>query len=599
MISNKILIFATLFVVCVASVHSFTCPDQCACLEIPHGHHKFNHAKCSSLDGLRQLGRSSDLHSLDLSDLNLEKITNQLDKLLNVSRVVLHNNRLSEVNNLSTKRIRILDLSNNRITSGKLSKIPVHVKHLNLTHNEITYLPLEFKRLTQLKSLELADNPLNCTCETLDVRNWLQERNVWTDKPILCMSPIEIKGRPWLQIRQSDICEANGREEPRMLPFHSIDDENDLMHGDDPNAYVTNASVEDKTSEVDEMEKDFIPVDHKSEHSTKLEHPKALALTSDENGDDISDQDYEGSGSLEDAEPRDEAVTSTPIHLRDDLFEGSGEDGIESAVSNESSMEDDDDETTTVQTTTAAADDEKAVVFSGAETNPEENEEETILPVVEERIVAVNAPKVDTELVHPDAEADATNSGNTTSSASVRSENAPVNEANPNSSRVTYIFLIVIGVMIVLMILYVANKRRRNPMKNRRNNNDIEATPAQEMLNMDKNNQLGKPITNGTEFIPLIPGKHPVDKENNLCNAQEPLLKKLTEEDETESKESLDEASPKTAVESIPEERSIEEAQNVQSAPTTAPTQNGDAHDGKDYQPISPKPSRYSPVSKR
>lgn len=170
-ISAYLLIGIILAIIGIGDAALATCPDHCQCVEVQK-RYTFNHAKCTSLDGLRILGKTSDLHSLDLSSLNLTKINNQLDKLTNLSKLDLSDNHLSEVNALSTKRIRVLNLSGNRITSGKLAKIPATVKNLNLTHNDITILPDGFKRFVHLRSLELADNPLNCTCETLEIRNW-------------------------------------------------------------------------------------------------------------------------------------------------------------------------------------------------------------------------------------------------------------------------------------------------------------------------------------------------------------------------------------------------------------------------------------------
>lgn len=635
MTESRILVGATVLALFLATATAFQCPVDCSCMEIPRNGHVLNHAKCSSLDGLRQLGKTSELHSVDVSGIGLTKITNQLDKLNNLTQIDLQDNRLSEVNNLSGKRVHSLNLSNNQITSGKLSKIPTHVRHLNLTRNSITYLPLEFKRLVHLKTLELSDNPLNCTCETLEVRNWLQENKVWTDSPILCMAPIEIKGRPWLQIRQSDVCDANGLDEPRTLPFAASDDENDLMQGDDPNVLLADHSVE-RVAENDELKTDFLPVvDRRAVRQTDSQQDDEMV--------DISEEEpEEGSGeSL-----ADETSTKTPADspsLAAETYEGSGDD---SHTSMPLILKYDDETVTTTEASEAgersfglvtveqgtdqpAAEEQEPIVEASTESALENTTTEVPLatepvPVVleteyqtteeeqpivepdvsaavrlleeaqptteppqevqEEHIVAVESPTVDAEVLHPHEE-DA--SVNQSSSAPVRSDNTTAEASSTNSSA-TYILLILIGVLIVVLILYVANKRRRTSAKNRRNNNDIE-NQAQEMLNMDKNN-LGKPITNGTEFIPLMPNKHPVDKENNLCNAQEPLLKKLTEEDETSQRADEPTQDAKQQNGSVVEAEKAKPAESI-------PANGEDAPDGKPYQPISPKPSRYSPVS--
>lgn len=548
------------------------------------------------------MGKTSDIHSLDLSGLNLTKITNQLDKLTNLTRLDLKNNHLSEVSSLRN-RLRVLDLSNNRITSGKLPKIPPSVKHLNLTNNEITILPEGFDRFVHLKSLELAGNPLNCTCETLGVRNELQARNVWTDQPILCMAPFEFKGMPWLQIRQADACDTNGLEEPRTLPFAVPENENELMQGDDQNVYTGgDASVEDKN---DELGAEFMPVIDKRAKRTDAGLPPVAAAvqthTADEiNGDlyEISDDDYDdGSGAtFQDEDPS--TTVSTAVAFTDEVYEGSGDDGAHVPVFHLS----DDTETTTAEPTVTEESTPIVAVAAESEnvehsTEPEHEESTAppLLPVVEERMVKVDATHTDTELVHPDSVDEPTfhteaDNGGLSSSAPIRSDGTEHATASFSDSNNAYILLAILGILLVLLIVFVASKRSRNVSKNRRDN-DIEHA-SQELSNMDKNN-LGKPIA---EFIPLIPGRYP-DKENNLSNAQEPLLKKLNESD-AESNPSANESQEEPKIDEDTKQQNGNVAPGT--PPTSTPIQNGihrDENDGHVFQSISPKPSRYSPVS--
>lgn len=607
---QRLLLLTAVCMLFITFVTAFRCPDHCECMEIQRPRHSYNQATCTSLDGLRQLGKTSEIHSLDLSNMNLTKITNQLDKLTNLSRIDLHNNRLSEVNNLNAKRVRILNLSNNRITSGKLTKIPMSVKHLNLTQNDITYLPLDFKRLIHLKALELTGNPLNCTCETLDVRNWLQERNVWTDKPILCMAPLKIKGRPWLQIRQSDVCDTNGLDEPRTLPFATQDIENELMQGDDSNAYLgVDASVEEKN---DELGGEFMPVkviDRRAKR-TRAEHPVVETQPVDEiNGDldDISDDDYDdGSGQTFQDEDASTTVPSA-VAFTDEVYEGSGDDGTHArsfdlsdetettTAANDTSV---DTETTTVAAFVPIVAESENVEHSTAP-DIEVMTEPAIVAVVDDIIIKVDATNVDTEFVHPDRLDDAAvsadggmaDNSSLSSSAPIRSDATEHATASIGDSNNAYILLGILGILLVLLIIFVATKRSRTMAKNRRDN-DIEHT-AQELADMDKNN-LGKPIA---EFIPLIPGRYPVDKENNLCNAQEPLLKKLSESD-AESNPSANDTQEEPNIAADGKQQNGTVAAGTPSSST--PIQNGihkDDNDAHVFQPITPKPSRYSPVS--
>ncbi|XP_031620447.1 protein windpipe-like [Contarinia nasturtii] len=104
------------------------------------------------------------------------------------------------------------------------------------------------------------------------------------------------------------------------------------------------------------------------------------------------------------------------------------------------------------------------------------------------------------------------------------------------------------------------------------------------MKPMDKNN-LGKPIQNPVEFIPLIPDKHDQEKKTNLCNGEEPLLQKLNEDKDIKS-----EATP-----TMPTQQLNGNAKHVPNG-VHSDKINDNANDQKQFQPISPKPSRYSPV---
>lgn len=558
MFSNVLVL--SLGLLAIGACEAFVCPSHCSCSELQPDH--YNHAKCTSLEGLRQLGKTSELHSLDLSSLNLTKITNQLDKFTSLSKLDLHNNHLSELSSLNLKRIRTLNLSWNRITSGKLSKIPAHVKHLNLSHNDITILTENFKRFVHLESFELADNPLNCTCETLDIRNWLQEKKVWTNAPILCTAPLNYKGRPWLQVPQSDVCDSNDLDSPRMLPYSA--NENDLMMGDDPSALSDDAV---KKSYIN-IEDEFLPV-----FDDRLRYKRQDVS---EEQEDISNQSDLGEGSGADE------TESTSIKVDNEVYEGSGDYNNDTSSSEtvpitgltnllKSSSENESSERLDLVNDSNKESAEPSVTGLPEKIDePIKKEESTPVERLLENIIESNQ---NVESVDPEA------------------SNSP-SKADSNG---TYILLAILGIILVLLILYVAAKRNRSTaVKNQRNNNDVES-PAQEMLAMDKKN-LGKPVPNQVEFIPLIPEKHATDKKTNLANAEEPLLQKLSEaeNENDQSGESLNETNePQTATKQM--NGNAKPLQNGLYDEKVNSNGTGDEH--KKFQSISPKPSRYSPVS--
>lgn len=576
---------------------TFRCPGNCECTSVQRGQYLHNHARCPNVEDVRTLGKRADIHSLDLSDLDLTKITNQLDKLSNLMKLDLSGNQLVEVNSLTNKHIRTLNLARNRMTSSKLLTIPVHVKHLDLSANNITELPLDFKRLTNLKSLELHGNPLDCSCDTLEVRNWLQEKLIWTDKPIVCTTPEKYAGKPWLQIRQSDVCEATSSDEPRILPYGGHDDdENDLMLGDDPGVDVDangETTTEDAKTEDDatagddeELDKEFLPVTPDPRKSTVAD----VDLPDETVYDDTLSN--EGSGDEE------ESDVSKPLdeHEHEDLYEGSGDEVTEVPIiarKFNANVEGGVETTSTTEAPTtvpiATDDDNHGVELFNAlpkahdDQKPLQEDEKLenttvvdVVPVVhklddgEKKAAAGTDPQQSDKI-----QLDGQSNGRSDSAATETKE-----------SKSTYILLAVLSVLLVVLILFVACKRKRRPTKIPV---DDARSGARELLPVQKKPQViagqnGSP----PEIVPLIAQN---GKANNCDTAAKdlegPLLQKLNEPEDTNG----DLAKPST-VTPIAEVSYENELAETVPTPSTAP-----ASPNKDYQPVSPNPSRYSPVS--
>uniref|UniRef100_A0A2M4A8X8 Putative extracellular matrix protein slit n=2 Tax=Anopheles triannulatus TaxID=58253 RepID=A0A2M4A8X8_9DIPT len=246
-----VLLLTVTLTISSVTASTVSCPQGCHCSTVNAT------IRCTSVSGLRSLDKTQPIGRLDLSGLNLTKVPAFLENVRNITELDLSGNQLAEVNHLG-RRIRRLDLSHNRLSSAKLARIPLFVESLNLTHNAITYLPLSMMKLKRLRYIELASNPINCTCETLHVRNWLTSRHVWSDEHIKCSAPQEFKGRPWLQVRQSDVCHPSVVEERNRGSHQHEDemdgDENDLMLGDQ--AVVPMADE----AEEDDLGREFLPV---------------------------------------------------------------------------------------------------------------------------------------------------------------------------------------------------------------------------------------------------------------------------------------------------------------------------------------------------
>ncbi|XP_055916731.1 protein windpipe [Eupeodes corollae] len=404
MSQNKFNLFALLALVLVTLASTYDCPEDCQCSVINGAKPPHNYAKCSSLNGLMK-SRNLPIHSIDLSGLALTRIpSHQLEKLRDLTAIDLSNNEIAEVGRLGP-RVKNLNLRNNSITSGKLSKIPTHVQHLDLSHNDLTYLPLELRNLSNLRTIELNNNKINCSCETLEVRNWLQEQHVYTKSVVKCAYPSEVKGKPWLQVKQSQMCDR----EKASLGFDENEDDNELMMGDAP-ADDGSGDEEDDANEA-ELGKVFMPVDDKKPPTTESSNPK---------------DEVEGSG--------DEHERHLAEEKEDGIFDN--DDGSGSGM---------------------------GPMLNIFKLNDDESQEGT--PVTEDEIVPlVMKPVEGAESPEEKDSTEAAENGNDIQKASImvpRDEN--------EESKNTYVLLGVILLIVLGLILYVGIKRCKTNSRNRAN----------------------------------------------------------------------------------------------------------------------------------
>lgn len=542
-----------------ATGSSYNCPRGCTCDEAT--------VTCTSTVGLRSLDKALPVQRLVLSGLELTKIPAQLENMRNVTELDLSDNQLSEVNHLG-KRIRRLDLSKNRITSGKLSKIPPFVESLNLTHNEITYLPLHLMKLKKLRSIELANNPINCTCETLHIRNWLTTRHVWSDQHIKCSAPQEFKGRPWLQVKQADVCHSAAGSRAGGYNWDDYEDENDLMLGDQ-------AQVEDGEEEEDEFHKDFLPVGEKK----KSQDPPI----------DIQNDDDLDGGSGDDAAPADIGAAARVTEAG--TSDGSGEERSESVkvgqVQNAVAGTEDEEEGSGSGGGILVSPDPSISVDEGNE-NEESEEKPLTSPTGGLGIFGVGIEEETTAGVSTE---ETETTGAAGSRKVVGSESTGATEAAPaedtlaaegptradTDSQGTYVLLAILGIILVVLIITVMCKRK-SETRNRRNKSDLES--AREMQDMDKS-LLGKPLEknghNLPERVPLMNDRNKSDFDKvfdkppakpERTSLEKPSLDsfKPVPADRSKSKDSLYENVPQNNNNTVP----------LQNGNGTVPVRNGD-----------------------
>lgn len=457
------------------------CPQNCICSSIRNQqtpHH--DHAKCTTLNDVN--GNFATIHSLDLSSINLDSIPVELKALQNVTHLDLSKNHLTTLTKLSN-RIRSLDLSHNRLPSSELVKIPSKIRILNLSYNQITHLPLDIMNFKSLKSINLIGNRIDCSCETLTIRDWLHRNNVWINKHTICASPLEARHQPWDKISKSKLC--------------SIDEQ---IKSENKIEYHHRTSRELELSDF--IAEEFLPFE--SHSILKRQVPIDDTLNNSDNGSGneevpenmeyaIESGSGEGSGTdvdLGDVDiGEDPAENVSPEDYDEDPDEGSGSgygilpldihpDGEESPTTEEPT---DFEELTRKPF--------QMDIYEGLRNN-----ETTVAPVEavsEEIIEKVRAPIIDQGVntapigQQPD---DLTGTGE--------------EEKKPEESRSTYILLTVLGLLLVSLIVYVVFKRRKNRRRSSYNNNDAENAREIEMLDMKKNSNGKQP---NAEIVPLMP----------------------------------------------------------------------------------------------
>jgi hypothetical protein len=460
-----------------------------------------------------------------------------LEKFCNLTAIDLSHNRLSEVNKLP-KGIKVLNLSNNRITSAKLARIPKTVTHLNISNNHITYVPYSLKLLKHLRSVELSGNPINCSCDTLEIRNWLTTKHVWTSRLVLCNAPLKFKGRPWLQVKQAEVCEV--KLAPSKYNWDEIEG-NELMQGDQ--------AFEGSGDEESDLDPGY---NYENDDEPQLNFANATWLPSeeDEEYDEDSSEASDGNVIIEEAFFSVSSSASTsPKYINDEEGSGGGIIPLDNVNIGFSTVNTDEASSTLNTERTLGT----LGIFGNGIELPSST---TPISLFSNDIGEMSDDANEVETVAPSVNGE---------------ENADVKRASSDENRNTFILLGILGLLLVGLMIYVALKDKKS-RKNRKSKRDIENTPAQELQDMVKPaSQNGK-----LEISPLM---H--DDKNANGHDQFPALSP-----EKASEESVHE---------VPAFNSFRPTANeVQETNNNQPPVNGDT--AEVHKELQPQPKRYSPV---
>ncbi|CAG5106181.1 Similar to lgr4: Leucine-rich repeat-containing G-protein coupled receptor 4 (Danio rerio) [Cotesia congregata] len=106
----------------------------------------------------------SELIYLDMSENKISEINNALNNLVQLKTLILENNQLIDIPNISNlKNLEYFSVSNNNLTSLKRYNFDnlLNLKILKLSHNGLTeIIPGTFNKLVSLEVLDLSSNKL-------------------------------------------------------------------------------------------------------------------------------------------------------------------------------------------------------------------------------------------------------------------------------------------------------------------------------------------------------------------------------------------------------------------------------------------------------
>ena len=171
------------------------------------------------LQTLKLNGNNQRVENLNVNTLKLDNLkakSNQKPQLPNLTSLELQNNNLKQLPTFvcQLNALNDLDLSSNQLAE------------LNLNCFKSAMSPK-----LRLKKLNLNNNPLNCDCDLLELKNWLMQTY---DKDLLdlimwqCARPFQLAGRYLVNVQQDELtCPSSGLfteafKPTKTLPFIQI-----------------------------------------------------------------------------------------------------------------------------------------------------------------------------------------------------------------------------------------------------------------------------------------------------------------------------------------------------------------------------------------
>lgn len=168
------------------------------------------------------------MEELDLSNNNLVEIDKTVNLLPNLKKLVLNDNKISTISNLSQlPNLSHLSLSNNLISICDRLHVKIgNILSLNLSQNNLTSLEC-FKKLYSLENLDLSCNKICDIDEIVHIRDLpCLENLLLTGNNVATTVDYRIKVLEYFHDRAKDICldneKASQSELDKVCVLHAL-----------------------------------------------------------------------------------------------------------------------------------------------------------------------------------------------------------------------------------------------------------------------------------------------------------------------------------------------------------------------------------------
>lgn len=178
-----------------------------------HGLCKLENSTVAWCDELEDLGQIETYHLETLTAPTVQDILvpGLFNNLTSLRHLDMSGGDLKTIESGSFRalsNLRSLDLSDNHIEYLELASLDglTDLRKLNLRKNAIRQLPPALVRLKHLRHLDIHDNPLDCNCATLKVRDLIMQRKVSVSKKAVCADPGNLRGTLLMKPSAAIVC---------------------------------------------------------------------------------------------------------------------------------------------------------------------------------------------------------------------------------------------------------------------------------------------------------------------------------------------------------------------------------------------------------